>query len=102
KRTGFPVPKAFATVLMTFIATVVFFAIAGPLALFFGAGRALGDRGNVLGLSLLDLFKGSMLIFAILAVLLLVVMVAPRWISGGVHRLAELLSRRSDRLASRL
>src|SRR5690606_7875127 len=102
KRTGFPIPKALATVLMTFIATVIFFALAGPAALFFGAGRALGDRGNVLGLSLLDLFKGSMLIFAILAVLLLVVMIAPKLISGGLHRLAELLSRRSTRLADRL
>jgi uncharacterized protein (TIRG00374 family) len=102
KRTGFPIPKALATVLMTFIATVIFFALAGPAALFFGAGRALGDRGNVLGLSLLDLFKGSMLIFAILAVLLLIVMVAPKLISGGLHRLAELLSRRSVRLAERL
>jgi uncharacterized protein (TIRG00374 family) len=102
KRTGFPVAKALTTVLMTFIATVVFFAIAGPLALVFGAGRALGARGNVLGLSLLDLFKGSMAIFAGLAVLLLAVLVAPRLISRGVHRLAELLSRRSQRVAARL
>lgn len=102
RRTGFPVAKAIPTVLMTFIATVVFFAIAGPLALFFGAGQALGDRGNVLGLSLLDLFRGSMLIFAALAVILIAVMVAPRFVSAGVHRLAELLSRRSSRIASRL
>lgn len=101
-RTGFPVPKAIATVLMSFIATVVFFAIAGPLALAFGAGQALGDRGNVLGLSLLDLFRGSMAIFGALAVLLLVVMVAPRFVSLGVHKLAEVLSRRSTRIASRL
>lgn len=102
KRTGFPVPKALATVLMTFIATVIFFALAGPLALMFGAGQALGARGNVFGLSLLDLFRGSMLIFAVLAVLLLVVMVAPRLVSGGVHRLAVLLSRRSSRLTGKL
>lgn len=102
KRTGFPVAKAIATVLMSFIATVIFFAVAGPLALAFGAGQALGDRGNVLGLSLLDLFRGSMAIFGGLAVLLLVVMVAPRFVSAGVHKAAELLSRRSTRIASRL
>jgi uncharacterized protein (TIRG00374 family) len=102
KRTGFPVPKALATVLMTFIATVVFFAVAGPLALFFGAGESLGERGVVLGLSLLDLFRGSMMIFAALAVLLLLVMVAPRVVSNGVHRLAEILSRRSTKVADRL
>src|SRR5690606_5723329 len=78
------------------------FAIAGPLALSFGAGSALGDRGNVLGLSLLDLFRGSMLIFALLAVVLIAVMIAPRFVSAGVHRLAELLSRRSSRVAARL
>jgi uncharacterized protein (TIRG00374 family) len=102
KRTGFPVPKALATVLMTFIATVIFFAVAGPLALFFGAGESLGARGVVLGLSLLDLFRGSMMIFAALAVLLLLVMVAPRIVSNGVHRLAEILSRRSSKVAARL
>lgn len=102
KRTGFPVPKALATVLMTFIATVIFFAVAGPLALFFGAGESLGSRGVVLGLTLLDLFRGSMLIFAALAVLLLLVMVAPRIVSNGVHRLAEVLSRRSTKVAARL
>ncbi len=102
KRTGFPVAKALTTVLMSFIATVIFFAIAGPLALAFGAGRALGNKGSVLGLSLLDLFKGSMAIFAGLAVLLLVVMVAPRFVSRGVHRIADMLSRRSTRVAVRL
>src|SRR5690606_34505671 len=95
RRTGIPIPKAFATILMSFIATVVFFAVAGPLALVFGAGRALGDRGNVLGLSLLDLFRGSMMIFAGLAVLLLLVMLAPRVVSSGLHRMAARLGRRS-------
>jgi uncharacterized protein (TIRG00374 family) len=41
-------------------------------------------------------------IFAALAVLLLLVMIAPRIVSTGVHKLAELLSRRSSRVATRL
>jgi uncharacterized protein (TIRG00374 family) len=43
-----------------------------------------------------------MMIFAALAVLLLLVMVAPRIVSNGVHRLAEVLSRRSTKVAARL
>jgi uncharacterized protein (TIRG00374 family) len=102
KRTGIPLPKAMTIVLMSFIATVIFFALSGPLALYFGAGRALGDRGNVLGLSLLDLFRGSMTVFAVLAVVLLAVMIAPRWVSGAVHRLAAALGRRNQAIAARL
>jgi len=102
KRVGVPVPKAITATLMSFIATVIFFAIGGPLALAFGAGKALGERGNVLGLSLLDLFKGSMGIFAILGVLLLTVMVAPAMVSRGIHRMTEALGRRSARVSARL
>ncbi len=102
KRAGVPVPKAMTTTLMSFIATVVFFAISGPLALLLGAGRSLGEHGNILGLSLLDLFKGSMAIFAVLGVLLLLVLVAPRFISAGVHRIATALGKRSTRVAARL
>jgi len=102
KRVGVPVPKAITATLMSFIATVIFFAIGGPLALAFGAGKALGERGNVLGLSLLDLFKGSMGIFAILGVVLLTVMIAPAMVSRGIHRIAEALGRRSARVTARL
>ncbi len=102
KRAGVPVPKAITAVAMSFIATVVFFAISGPLALVFGAGTALGERGDVLGLSLLDLFKGSMAIFAALGALLLVMMIAPKMISRGLQRVAEALGRRSRRVAQRL
>jgi glycosyltransferase 2 family protein len=102
KRSGIPVSKGMTITLMSFIATVVFFAISGPLALSLGAGQFLGTRGAVLGLSLLDLFKGSMAIFGALSVLLLAVMLAPRAVSRGVHRLAQSLSRRSTRVAARL
>jgi glycosyltransferase 2 family protein len=102
KRAGIPVPKSITIVLISFIATVVFFALSGPLALALGAGQSLGAKGNVLGLSLLDLFKGSMAIFGILGVLLMTVMVAPKLISRGVHRIAEALSRRSTKMAARL
>jgi hypothetical protein len=43
----------------------------------FGAGKALGQRGNVLGLSLLDLFKGSLTIVAGIGVLMAIVIFFP-------------------------
>ena len=62
RRYGLPLPVAVTSTFMSFVATILFFAIAGPLALLFGAGQSLGQRGNVLGLSLYDLFRGSLTI----------------------------------------
>lgn len=102
KRVGLPVPKAMTTTLMSFIATVAFFAIAGRVALFLGAGESLAKYGDLLGLNLLDLFKWSNLAFAVLGVLLLLVMLAPKLVSAAVHWLATALGRRSRRVAARL
>src|SRR5262249_50709380 len=55
RRYGVPLPVAVTSTLMSFIATIAFFGIAGPLAIAFGAGRSLGTKGHVLGLSLYDM-----------------------------------------------
>ncbi len=102
RRYGVPLPVAVTSTLMTFIATVAFFAIAGPLAIVFGAGKSLGERGHVLGLSLYDLFLGSLGIFGGLGLLLVTVIVFPKLVRDLIQRLAERLSRRSERLSSRL
>ena len=102
KRVGIPLPKAMTITLMSFIATVAFFAIAGPTALFLGAGKSLAEHGHFLGLTLLDLFKTSMGIFVVLGLLLLLVMVAPKLVSNAVHRIATALGKRSSRVAARL
>ncbi len=102
KRVGIPLPKAMTITLMSFIATVAFFAIAGPTALILGAGKSLAEHGHFLGLSLLDLFKTSMGIFVFLGVLLLLVMIAPKLVSAVVHRIATALGKRSTRVAARL
>ncbi|HJP56633.1 MAG TPA: lysylphosphatidylglycerol synthase transmembrane domain-containing protein [Gemmatimonadales bacterium] len=102
RRYGVPLPVAATSTLMTFIATVAFFAIAGPLAIVFGAGKSLGERGNVLGLSLYDLFLGSLGIFAGLGLLLVVVIVFPRLVRDLIQRAAERLGRRSERVAAGL
>jgi len=102
RRYGVPLPVAVTSTFMSFVATVLFFAIAGPLAVFFGAGRSLGQRGNVLGLSLFDLFLGSLSIIAGIGVLMAVVLFFPRFVRDLIHRAAEWIGRRSQRFAARL
>jgi glycosyltransferase 2 family protein len=102
RRFGVPLPAAVTATFMSFVATILFFAIAGPLAVFFGAGRSLGQRGNVLGLSLFDLFLGSLTIIAGIGLLMAFVLVFPRLARDLIHRLAEAIGRRSRRFAARL
>jgi glycosyltransferase 2 family protein len=102
RRYGVPLPVAVTSTFMSFVATVLFFAIAGPLAVVFGAGRSLGQRGNVLGLSLFDLFLGSLTIVAGIGVLMAVVLFFPRQVRDLIHRAAAAIGRRSRRVAARL
>ncbi len=102
RRYGLPLPSAVTATFMTFVSTILFFAIAGPLALLFGAGRSLGQRGNVFGLSLYDLFRGSLTIVAGIGVLMAIVIFFPRVVRDLLRRLAESVGRRSDRVAARL
>ena len=66
------------------------------------AGVRLGQRGNVLGLSLYDLFQGSLTIIAGIGVLMGVVLFFPRMVRDLIHRIAEWVGRRSRRVAQRL
>ena len=102
RRAGVPLPVAVTTTLMSFIATVLFFAIAGPLAIALGAGHSLGHHGNVLGLTLYDLFLGSLGLFVGIGVLLVIVIVFPGLARGWLHGIAERLSRHSRRVAERI
>jgi uncharacterized protein (TIRG00374 family) len=102
RRYGVPLPVAVTSTFMSFVSTVLFFAIAGPLAVVFGAGRSLGQRGNVLGLSLFDLFLGSLAIVAGIGVLMAVVMFFPKRVRDLIHHAAVAIGRRSRRVAERL
>jgi uncharacterized protein (TIRG00374 family) len=102
RRFGVPLPVAVTSTFISFVGTILFFAIAGPLALAFGAGRSLGQRGNVLGLSLYDLFLGSLTVVGGIGVLMAMVIFFPRVIAGFIHRIAEAFGRRSRRVADRL
>ena len=102
RRYGVPIPVGLTTILMSFITTVIFFAVAGPMAVLLGAGRSLGDKGGILGLSLFDLFIGSLTVFGGLGVLLLVLIFFPGVARDLTHRLANRLGRRSRRVGARL
>jgi uncharacterized protein (TIRG00374 family) len=102
RRYGLPLPVAVTATFISFVATILFFAIAGPLAVVFGAGRSLGQRGNVLGLSLFDLFLGSLTIIAGIGVLMAFVMFFPKLVRNLIHRAAEAIGRRNRRVADRL
>src|SRR5919112_3014022 len=102
RRYGVPLPVAVSSTFMSFVATILFFAIAGPLAIVFGAGRSLGQRGNVLGLSLFDLFLGSLTIVAAIGLLMAVVLLAPRFVRDLIQRAAVAMGRHSRRVAARV
>src|SRR2546427_4671369 len=102
KRAGVPVPVALSSIFVTFIATVGFFAIAGPLAVWLGAGKSLAQHGLVLGITLYDLFKTSLTIFGIIGLLMLTAVVFPRLVQRLIHPLAGRLPRPSPRAAERM
>src|SRR5438132_1426900 len=102
RRGGVRLPEAMTSTFMTFVATVAFFAIAGPLAIYFGAGHSLAAHQVVLGISYYDLFRTSLTIFGVLGVLMIVAMVFPLWLRNGVHWLANRLEHRSRRVATRI
>jgi glycosyltransferase 2 family protein len=102
KRAGVPVPVALSSIFVTFIATVGFFAIAGPLAVWFGAGKSLATHGLVLGITLYDLFKTSLTIFGFLGLLMLTAVVFPGVVKRFIQRLAGRFARRSPKAAERM
>ncbi|NIT64441.1 MAG: hypothetical protein GWO39_11865, partial [Gammaproteobacteria bacterium] len=61
KRYGTPIPEGMISTMMGFVATLLFFGVAGPTALALGAGRSLEQHG-ILGqrLTLQDLFRLSL------------------------------------------
>jgi hypothetical protein len=102
KRAGVPVPEAVTSIFVTFIATVGFFAIAGPIAVWLGAGKSLAQHGLVLGITLYDLFKTSLTIFGVIGLLMLAAVIFPGVVKRLLQRLAARIARRSPRAAERM
>jgi uncharacterized protein (TIRG00374 family) len=103
KRYGTPIPEGMIATFMSFVATILFFAVAGPLAIFLGAGRELEGHG-VLGVATLnDLFRVSLGGFVTVGVVLLLLILFPGVARILAHRLLRWLERRgSENLARRL
>ncbi|HXV87103.1 MAG TPA: lysylphosphatidylglycerol synthase transmembrane domain-containing protein [Gemmatimonadales bacterium] len=103
KRAGVPLPEAMISSLMTFVATVVFFALAGPLAVFLGGGRSLQQHGILGVLTLYDLFRLSLGGFVGIGLIMILMFVFPATVHGLARRLvAWLESHDSPRLAHRI
>ena len=99
RRGGVRLPEAMTSTFMTFVATVAFFAVTGPLAIYLGAGKSLASHHVVLGITYYGLFRTSLTIFGILGVLMFVAMVFPMWLRDLVHWVATHLEQRSRRVA---
>src|SRR5438132_10515372 len=102
RRGGVRLPEAMTSTFMTFVATVAFFALAGPLAISMGAGRSLAEHNVVLGITYYGLFRASLTIFGILGVLMLIAIIFPVWLRDAVHWLATRAQRKSRRIAARI
>ncbi|OGU00165.1 MAG: hypothetical protein A2085_04815 [Gemmatimonadetes bacterium GWC2_71_10] len=104
KRYGVPLPEAMTSTLMSFLTTVIFFAIAGPLAVVFGAGRSLQAHGiPLVGVSLYDVFKTSAGVFLVVGVVMLVALGFPRATARLLYALIGWLERhRGERWAQRV
>ena len=102
KRSGVPVPEGVTAIFVTFVATVAFFAIAGPLAVGFGAGKSLEQHGLILGITLYDLFKTSLTIFGLIGLLMLTAIVFPGVMKRVIQRVARRIGGRSPNAAARM
>jgi hypothetical protein len=102
RRAGVKLPEALTSVFMTFVATVVFFAIAGPLAIWAGAGRSLEQHGLVLGITLYGLFKTSLTLFGLIGAVMLVAIFFPDALRRFVRWLVEHVARRSEKTAAKM
>src|SRR5438046_4189684 len=102
RRAGVRLPEAMTSTFMTFVATVIFFAVAGPLAIYLGAGKSLAEHNVVLGITYYGLFRASLRIFGVIGVVMLVTMFRATWARDAVHCLATRLERRSHRVAVRI
>ena len=102
RRAGVSLPEAMISTFMTFVATAKKTTVAGPLAIFLGAGRSLAQHGVVLGITLYDLFRTSLLIFVLIGIVMAFAMFFPRLLRDFVHWLATRLHARSRRTAERI
>lgn len=104
RRYGVPLPETLSSTLMDFLATVVFFAVAGPVAILLGAGRSLEAHGiPLVNLSFYDLFKATAGIWLGLGLLIVFIVVFPGTTRRLLHAVVGWLGRHhGSPLAARL
>ncbi len=104
KRAGVSLPDAMIVALISFFTTVVFFAVAGPMTLFLGAGRSLREHGiPVLNISFYDIFTASAATFGAVGALMVAVIVFPGAAKALINRAITWLERHhGDRIAQRV
>lgn len=102
KRYGVPIPEAMTSTLMSFLTTVVFFAIAGPLAIVLGAGQSLQAHQRI-GVSLYDVFKASAATFGLIGVVMILALGFPRVTAELFHAVTDWLERHhGEKIAKRV
>ena len=85
KRYGTPVPEGMVATFMSFVATILFFVVAGPLVVFLGAGDSLAERGILGVTNLNDLFRVSLGGFITVGLVILALILFP----GAARKLAR-------------
>ena len=104
KRYGVPIPEAMTSTVMSFLTTVIFFAIAGPLAVVFGAGTSLREHmTGIGGITLYDIFKTSAATFGVIGVVLILALGFPKVTTSLFHKLVSWLEKHhGERWAKRV
>lgn len=104
KRYGTPIPVGMVVTFVSFVATILFFGVAGPLAVALGAGQSLGAH-DVFGasISLNDLFRLSLGGFLTVGAIMLFIIVFPNLARHLARGIVGWLERRgSARVVRRL
>lgn len=101
---GVPMPETLTSTLMDFLATVVFFAVAGPTVILLGAGRSLAAHGiPLVNISFYDLFKATAGVWLGLGLLIAVVVVFPGATRRLLHAVVTWLGRHhGEKVAARV
>jgi uncharacterized protein (TIRG00374 family) len=103
KRFGTPLPVAMVVTFMSFVATILFFGVAGPLTIYFGAGESLEDHGVLGVLSLRELYWLSLGGFITVGAVILFLVIFPGVARKLARRIVRWLEwRGSERLAHRV
>jgi uncharacterized protein (TIRG00374 family) len=103
KRFGTPLPVAMVVTFMSFVATILFFGVLGPLTIYFGAGESLEAHGVLGVLSLRELYWLSLGGFITVGAIVLFVVIFPGVARRLARHIVRWLERRgSEKLAHRI